>query len=51
MTAKSGVITSPNYPNSYEHDDDCGWLIEVDFGHIIQFSFLDFDVESHSNCR
>ena len=51
MTAQSGTIASPNYPNSYDHHDDCGWLITVDFGHIIDLTFTDFDVEPHSNCR
>ena len=50
MTAPSGSIHSPNYPNSYNANDDCKWLIEVDRNHVVQFTFVDFDVEPHQNC-
>jgi len=50
MTAPSGSIHSPNYPNSYNANDDCEWLIEVDRNHVVQFTFVDFDVEPHQNC-
>jgi hypothetical protein len=50
MTAPSGSIHSPNYPNAYDANDDCGWLIEVDANHVVQFTFVDFDVEPHQNC-
>ena len=50
MKAKSGVITSPNYPNNYDAHDDCGWLLEVDAAHTVKLMFEDFDVEPHSNC-
>ena len=46
----SGSIHSPNYPNPYDSNDDCSWSLEVDPNHRIQFSFVDFDVEPHSNC-
>ena len=45
-----GVIMSPNYPNNYDSNDDCGWLVEVDTNHVVQLMFEDFDVEPHSNC-
>ena len=51
FTAPSGNIHSPNYPNMYNHDDDCGYLITVDFGHVVQLTFLDFDLEHQTNCR
>ena len=41
---------SPNYPNNYDSNDDCGWLVEVDTNHVVQLMFEDFDVEPHSNC-
>ena len=50
ITAPSGSIHSPNYPNSYNANDDCEWLIEVDRNHVVQFTFVDFDVEPHQNC-
>ena len=51
MTVNSGTIHSPNYPNVYDHNDDCGWLLTVDAGHIIEFTYSDFDLEHQSNCR
>lgn len=51
MTAPSGIITSPNYPNMYDNNDDCAWLIETDTNHVVRFTFVDFDVEPHNNCR
>ncbi len=50
MTAPSGVIMSPNYPNMYDDHDDCGWTIEVPQNHVVDLRFEDFDVEPHSNC-
>lgn len=50
MTAPSGSIHSPNYPNAYDSNDDCSWIIQVDPNHRVQFNFIDFDVEPHSNC-
>ena len=34
----------------YDSNDDCAWLIEVDESHRVQFYFVDFDVEPHTNC-
>lgn len=48
--ASSGFIYSPNYPNKYDHNADCGWLIQVDDNHVVQLQFLDFVVERHINC-
>ena len=50
MSAPQGLITSPNYPDMYDNDDDCAWLIQVDENHVVQLAFEDFDVEPHSNC-
>ncbi|QQP52138.1 Cubilinlike, partial [Caligus rogercresseyi] len=30
VSAPSGAIHSPNYPNSYDKEDDCAWSIETD---------------------
>ena len=51
MTTPSGTIHSPNYPNMYNHDDDCGWLITVDMNHVVELTFSDFDLEHQTNCR
>ena len=50
ISAPSGQIHSPNYPNKYDSHDDCSWLLQVDANHRIKFFFVDFDVEPHSNC-
>lgn len=45
-----GSIHSPNYPQQYDHDADCGWLIEVPDNHVVKLTFTDFDVEPFTNC-
>jgi len=45
-----GTIHSPNYPQNYDHDSDCGWLLEVPVNHIVELTFSDFDVEPFTNC-
>lgn len=32
LQSDSGVITSPNYPNNYEHDMGCAWEIIAEEG-------------------
>lgn len=46
----SGYIYSPNYPQDYDHNDDCTWLINVDSNHVVELTFEDFDIERHINC-
>ncbi|OXA47104.1 Cubilin [Folsomia candida] len=46
----NGFVQSPNYPGNYDHNDDCGWLIEVDQNHVVELRFMDFSVERHINC-
>ena len=48
--AAAGLIHSPNYPQNYDHDSDCGWLIEVPINHVVKLNWKDFDVEPDSNC-
>ena len=42
MTMKT--IQSPNYPNSYDNNRSCKWLISVPHGSHITLNFLQFDV-------
>ena len=42
MTMKT--IQSPNYPDSYDNDLSCKWLISVQYGSHIALKFLQFDV-------
>lgn len=50
FTSLWGVIHSHNYPKNYENNDDCEWLIQVPVNHLVNLTFIDFDVErSHSS--
>jgi len=36
MTAPNGVISSPNYPASYDDNNDCAWKIQASEGQQIK---------------
>ena len=42
----AGYIFSPNYPNDYDVDLDCSWLIQAGADKKIVLSFVDFNVET-----
>ncbi|KAM8967664.1 cubilin [Pelodytes ibericus] len=48
--ASSGEIHSPNYPQVYDDNTDCSWVIRVDVGHRVSLNFTDFDIEHHNSC-
>ncbi|KAL3836256.1 hypothetical protein ACJMK2_021695 [Sinanodonta woodiana] len=50
LTASTGVITSPNFPNNYPHQRECVWTIVAPFGNQILLNITDFEVENHLNC-
>uniref|UniRef100_A0A673AMU3 Cubilin n=1 Tax=Sphaeramia orbicularis TaxID=375764 RepID=A0A673AMU3_9TELE len=50
VTAPSGEIHSPLYPNSYPNNVDCSWVISVDPNHRLSLNFSDLDIEQHSSC-
>lgn len=50
LRAPFGAIHSPNYPQNYDHDADCGWQIQVAPNHVVELTFTDFDVEPFTNC-
>lgn len=50
LNKPEGTFTSPNYPNEYPHDTHCQWMIEVEFGHLIEITFTDFDFEASPSC-
>lgn len=50
LSKPEGRFTSPNYPISYPHDTHCQWIIEVDYGHLIEITFIDFDFEASTGC-
>ena len=39
VTGTSGVLTSPNFPNNYDHDDHCVWRIDAPVGETITVSW------------
>ena len=36
FSGSSGVITSPNYPQNYDSNHDCRWIIQANDGETIQ---------------
>ncbi|XP_068206241.1 LOW QUALITY PROTEIN: cubilin-like, partial [Palaemon carinicauda] len=50
FTSPKGSIHSPNYPAHYDANSDCVWVITVDQNHIVELTFVDFDVEPDTNC-
>ncbi|XP_076437271.1 cubilin-like isoform X2 [Babylonia areolata] len=51
LDTPQGVITSPNFPNNYDHNDRCVWKIVAPEGLRIRLQFTNFSMESHPNCR
>lgn len=51
MTAVTGDITSPNYPQPYSAQADCYWKIAVAASSLVQVVIVDFDLEQHEKCR
>lgn len=49
--ATSGEIHSPNYPQSYNNNTDCSWVIQVDYSHRVLLNFTDFDIQNHPSCN
>lgn len=47
-----GVITSPNYPSSYEPNTRCVWTIRGPVGHYLNLQFTNLDLPSamRGNC-
>lgn len=50
VSGTSGVITSPNFPADYNHNDRCVWRVEAPAGETISYTFTSFDIETHPNC-
>ncbi|XP_058836590.1 protein tolkin-like [Topomyia yanbarensis] len=50
ITAPSGQIYSPNYPDKYPSKKDCIWHFSTAPGHRIKLIFNVFDVELHQEC-
>ncbi|XP_031624566.1 cubilin homolog [Contarinia nasturtii] len=46
LNKPEGSFTSPNYPNGYPSDTICKWTIEVEYGHLVEITFVDYDFEA-----
>ncbi|XP_059846858.1 mannan-binding lectin serine protease 1 isoform X2 [Hypanus sabinus] len=45
---RSGIVSSPDYPNPYPKSSDCLYRIELEDGFLITLEFVDiFDLEDH----
>ena len=45
MADRRGIITSPNYPNTYAENLDCEWKIYVGKTETITIQFIDFYID------
>lgn len=50
LTGHSGVITSPQYPNSFPKNSHCYWIIKVKETEKILIHVLDLDLSSSIRC-
>ncbi|KAL3290304.1 hypothetical protein HHI36_023648 [Cryptolaemus montrouzieri] len=44
MSLRKGTIFSPNYPQDYDRNVTCEWLLEVDENHLIDLEFEDVEL-------
>lgn len=45
LSGYRGVIESPNFPNSYPHNIDCSWTIDIPMGNTLGMEFSHFKLE------
>ena len=45
LLGPDGVIKSPNYPDNYDTDTTCVYVISVDLNFVVQLTFEDFQTE------
>lgn len=50
LSKPEGVFSTPNYPKPYPLDTECLWTIQVDYGHLIEITFHDFDFDGIFGC-
>lgn len=48
--SETGVINSPNYPESYPANRECVWVITAANKHQIQLEVVEFELEEGSRC-
>ncbi|KAM4705056.1 uncharacterized protein WCC33_009902 [Rhinophrynus dorsalis] len=47
----TGQFQSPGFPQSYQSDMNCTWIIEAPLGYYIILDFLSLVLEEHRNCQ
>ncbi|XP_065344562.1 cubilin [Cloeon dipterum] len=50
FTTPFGTLQSPNYPNSYPHNTECKWEIEVEAGTSVELTINDLQMEQGADC-
>ncbi|XP_067113967.1 bone morphogenetic protein 1-like isoform X1 [Osmerus mordax] len=50
VSAVSGTITSPNWPDKYPSKKACTWALSTTLGHRIKIAFDEIDMEAHLEC-
>lgn len=50
ITAPTGTISSPNYPDYYPSRKECVWHFTTTPGHRIKLNFNEFEMEPHQEC-
>ncbi|XP_052259358.1 deleted in malignant brain tumors 1 protein-like, partial [Dreissena polymorpha] len=50
LTDPMGFITSPNFPNDYNNNERCTWVINAPEGSLINVNITDFAMEPHDQC-
>ena len=43
--SNNGTVTSPNYPLSYDSNQNCTWLLSSEPGSKIVLRFIEFDLQ------
>lgn len=51
LTAVTGVINSPNSPDTYPDNSYCRWVLDLPPGYVIQLTWHSFSLESGYNCQ
>ncbi|XP_065577276.1 cubilin-like isoform X4 [Artemia franciscana] len=51
LTAPEGTVSSPNHPDSYDHNLVCEWIIRAPVGERLQLQFGEMQLEISTVCR
>ena len=51
LTGPAGSLSSPNHPDTYEHNLDCEWVIRATPNERVRLTFAAMSLERSSNCR